>query len=75
MGPLLKKEFMTNNFIIDSVNLTGKPLIWVQPRGELRLSDYAAGKICTEVILGLVKAESLHLRWGQLLLNLYINLK
>jgi len=41
----------------------------------LRLPAYAARKICTVVILGLSTAEYLQLRWGQLLVNHYVNLK
>jgi len=40
---------------------------------RLRFLAHVAGKIC--VILGLVTAKSLQLRLGQLLVNLYINLK
>jgi len=42
---------------------------------ELGLPSYAAEKICTIVILSLPTAESVQLRWGQLLVNLYINPK
>jgi len=38
---------------------------------RLRLPAQAAGKICTIVILGLATAESLQIRLGQLLVNLY----
>jgi len=40
---------------------------------RLRLPAYAAGKICTVVILGLPMAESVLLRLGQQLVNLYIS--
>jgi len=36
---------------------------------------HVAEKICTVVILGIAIAEFLKLRWGQLLVNLYINPK
>jgi len=42
---------------------------------NMRLSAYAAVKICTVVILGWPTAESVLLRWGQLLVNLYTNPK
>jgi len=39
------------------------------------LPAYAAEKSCTVAILGLATPESLQLRWGQLSVNLYTNLK
>jgi len=42
---------------------------------RLQIPAYVAGKICTVVILGLPTAELVRLRWGRLLVNLYINLK
>jgi len=42
---------------------------------RLRLPGQAAGKNCIVVILGLATAESLQLRLGQLLVNLYTSTK
>jgi len=42
---------------------------------RLLLPANAAVKICTIVILGLPTPESVWLRWGKLLVNLYLNPK
>jgi len=42
---------------------------------RLRLPAYVAGKICTVVILRSPTIESVCVKWGQLLVNLYINPK
>jgi len=75
----LLELFDKNLFFAMSKNSQDLNLCWCDNHRHyvhrLRLTACAAGKICTAVILGLATAESLHLRWGQPLVNPYINLK
>jgi len=64
------------NFALPS--MTGYSLLYAHHRHyiqRLSLPAYAVEKICTVMILSLPTAQSVWLRWGQLLVNLYINPK
>jgi len=62
-GPFFSLELFLTGLVVCGVN------------HRLSIPARAAGKVCTVVNLGLATAESLQLRLGQPLLNLYISQK